>query len=435
MWQIISLFIRPIPMLIGVFLFGMIVLNKKIQINIKNFFILLLLIITVQTITYLNFTGLLKTIILAISNSLFYKYTFKISMKKSIFLTFLYMILLMIAELVELYILTQFLGMSREFCYETYAGSLISGALVTLLFIPIALLLREILRKLINENLENNTKIIIYSILIFVCAGMFFYTLIRKFRFQDDIALYVVTIGVLIGILFSLLKQTIENNKLTREYDQLLKFMTTYENEIEKQRILRHEVKNEFRTIRAKICDRQENKEIIEYIDEIVNDKYEVNQEKYAKFGYLPPNGIKGLCYFKTQEAEDRGIRVNINISKRVEKSTVYNLNIKQQRDFGRILGVFLDNAIEASIESKEKQIGIEAYINTEKEFKIIISNTYSNEIDKNKIGKEKFSTKGKNRGHGLLLVKQLTENNRIFELKTNIQGGIYTQTIIIKQK
>lgn len=435
MWQIISLFIRPIPMLIGVFLFGMIVLNKKIQINIKNFFILLLLIITVQTITYLNFTGLLKTIILAISNSLFYKYTFKISMKKSIFLTFLYMILLMIAELVELYILTQFLGMSREFCYETYAGSLISGALVTLLFIPIALLLREILRKLINENLENNTKIIIYSILIFGCAGMFFYTLIRKFRFQDDIALYVVTIGVLIGILFSLLKQTIENNKLTREYDQLLKFMTTYENEIEKQRILRHEVKNEFRTIRAKICDRQENKEIIEYIDEIVNDKYEVNQEKYAKFGYLPPNGIKGLCYFKTQEAEDRGIRVNINISKRVEKSTVYNLNIKQQRDFGRILGVFLDNAIEASVESEEKQIGIEAYINTEKEFKIIISNTYSNEIDKNKIGKEKFSTKGKNRGHGLLLVKQLTENNRIFELKTNIQGGIYTQTIIIKQK
>ena len=128
--------------------------------------------------------------------------------------------------------------------------------------------------------------------------------------------------------------------------------MKSYEIEIENQRILRHEIKNEFRTIRAKICDNQENKEIIEYIDEIVNDKYEIKKEKYAKFGYLPPNGIKGLCYFKVQEAENKGIVVSLNISKRIKNSTIYNLNIKQQRDFGRILGVFLDNAIEASVES-----------------------------------------------------------------------------------
>ena len=121
-----------------------------------------------------------------------------------------------------------------------------------------------------------------------------------------------------ISILLSLIKQTIENNELVNKYDKLLEFMKSYEIEIENQRILRHEVKNEFRTIRAKICDNQENKEIIEYIDEIVNDKYEVNQEKYAKFGYLPANGIKGLCYFKTQEAEEKGVSLSLSISKRI---------------------------------------------------------------------------------------------------------------------
>ena len=35
--------------------------------------------------------------------------------------------------------------------------------------------------------------------------------------------------------------------------------------------------------------------------------------------------------------------------------------------------------------------MGIEAYKNKEKEFRIIISNTYSNKIDKKKMGKEKF--------------------------------------------
>ena len=210
--------------------------------------------------------------------------------------------------------------------------------------------------------------------------------------------------------------------------------MTTYENEIENQRILRHEIKNEFRTVKAKIVDNQENKEIIEYIDEIINDKYEVVQEKYAKFGYLPPNGIKGLCYFKVQEAEKNGITVEVNISKKVKNSTVYDLTTKQQRDFGRMLGVFLDNAIEASIESKGKKIGIEAYANSEKELKLIITNTYNNIIDKTKIGRENFSTKGKQRGHGLLLVKQIVEKNEKIEVKTEIQQNLYIQIIKINK-
>ena len=64
----------------------------------------------------------------------------------------------------------------------------------------------------------------------------------------------------------------------------------------------------------------------------------------------------------------------------------------------------------------------------------MIISNTYNNKIDKNKIGIENFSTKGKTRGHGLLLVKQLVGKNNIFECKTNIQEELYIQTITIKK-
>ena len=111
----------------------------------------------------------------------------------------------------------------------------------------------------------------------------------------------------------------------------------------------------------------------------------------------------------------------------------VKKIDTKQQKSFGRIIGVILDNAIEASINSSDKQLGIEAYTNSEKEFKMIISNSYTNEVDSNKIGIKRFSTKGKNRGHGLLLVKHIINDNRIFNLKTNIQDDIYTQIISIK--
>ena len=434
MWQIISDGIGIFLFCLCEVVFVQMVLNKKIEP--KTSITIIILIITSIMCMWINATavGTTKAILIYTIHILEYKKLFKLSYSKSIFLTFIYMILIMIIEIIVLLLVTNIIGMSKFNYYDKVAGNILGNLLTGVLLIAIAYIFKKKLRKLINASLENNTKIIIYSIFTFICSAMFLYTIIKEFRISNDIFLYLASIVVLLTVLFSLIKQTLENNKLTNEYDKLLEFMTTYENEIENQRILRHEVKNEFRTIRAKICDKQENKEIIEYIDEIVKDKYEVNKEKYAKFGYLPPNGIKGLFYFKTQEAEKRNINVAINISKKVKDSIIYNLTVKQQRDFGRIIGVFLDNAIEASLESEKKQLGIEAYINLESEFKLIISNTFNNKIEELKIGKEKFSTKGKNRGHGLLLVKQLVEKNNIFEIKTDIQEELYIQIITVKK-
>ena len=438
MWQIISevitQYICAIISMIGVFLFSNIILNKKLQ-NLLNLRNILSLIISAIIYTVINiyFQTTLKSFFMMITILILYKYIFKEKFKKTIFMTVMYTLILLLVDLFVLLVVTKILNMSKEFCYDTFAGSVIGNIITQFIMITIAITLKKIFIYLLDNKITTSTKIIIISILTSLCSIMFLYAIVREFRLSNDIYLYLITIIVLLVALLSLIKQTIQNNRLLNEYDKLLEFMTTYENEIENQRILRHEVKNEFRTIRAKICDKQNNKEIIEYIDEIVNDKYKMDKEKYAKFGYLPPNGIKGLCYFKTQEAEDKGIKVNLNISKRIKNSNVYKLTIKDQRDFGRILGVFLDNAIEASKDSKKKQLGIEGYVNSNQEFKMIITNTYNNKIDKSKIGIDKFSTKGKNRGHGLLLTKQLTEKNNKFKIQTNIQENIYIQTIEIK--
>lgn len=433
MWQIISGYLSLFVMMLGVFIFGKFILTNELKKERKDVFYLILLFSVPQTIIYLTLNGTLKTICASIINIIFYKTIYIISYRKALFLTLLHIIILIIPEVLGLLFLTNVLRLSRNFCYNVYAGSLISNIVIFIMFIPIVFLLKKVLQKIMNEKIENNTKIIIFSILIFVCTVMFFYTFIKEFRFNNNVLIYLITMLVLLFVLFSLIKQTIENNKLTKEYDQLLEFMTTYEEEIEKQRILRHETKNEFLTIRAKLEDKEAEKEILNYIDEILKDKIVVKQEEYAKFGHLPPNGIKGLCYFKMQEAEKKGINVALSISKRIKKSTIFNLETKKQREFAKILGVFLDNAIEASYESMEKKIGIEAHITNITEFKMIISNTFNNKIDSEKIGKERFSTKGKNRGHGLLLVDHIMKNNNRFEIKTEIQGNIYSQIIIVK--
>ena len=432
MWEIIYSFIVIFIMLISVIIFGKIVLNKQKIITSKRECILFLLIGTIQTLIYINITGTEKTILMLLTNMIIYKYTYSISFSKSLFLSVLYMILLIIIDVIQLLFVAHLIG--TEDVYNNYAGSIIATLITCMILILIVLIIKKTLRKLLNTEISNNTKIIALSIITLIPILLFFYSLVKTFKFSNDIIQYLIAILVLATILFTLIKQTIDSNRISREYDNLLETMTTFENEIEKQRILRHEAKNELLTIRAKICDNQEHKEIIGYIDEILKEKIKVKQEEYAKFGYLPPNGIKGLCYFKVQEAEEKNIKVALNISKRIKSSTIYDLDTKQQKDFARILGVILDNAIEASEKSYKKQIGIEAYMNTNKEFKMIISNTYDNNIDKNKIGHERASTKGKNRGHGLLLVKHIINKNNILKLKTEIQNEIYTQTIIVKK-
>ena len=431
MWQIIDNYIGIVTMTIGVFFFDKIVLNEKLKISKIKLLVFICLISVLHTLIYLCFTGTVKTILMCLINTVLCKISFKVTVSKAIMTTFMYMVLLMIPESIGVIITTKILKMNN---YKEFVGSALGNISICAVFLILTYFTRKSLRNILNTKVSANKKIIIYLILTFVCIAIIFYQTFNNVVISIDLIISIFIMIAFIIILLSLIRQTIKNNNLINQYDKLLEFMTTYEQEIEKQRILRHEIKNEFRTIRAKICDNQENKEIIEYIDEIVNDKYEINKEKYAKFGNLPPNGIKGLCYFKTQEAEDKGIKVSLNISTKIKNSTIYNLTIKEQRDFGRILGVYLDNAIEASKESKEKQIGIEAYANSNKEFKMIITNTYNNEIDRTKIGIENFSTKGKNRGHGLLLVKQLINKNEIFEINTEIRKNLYIQKIEIKK-
>ncbi len=418
MLQTISTWFGILIMGICEIIFAKIILQEEIKVSKLELILIILISSIIYTTTNLYLYGTLKTIIVCAVHVLVFKIVFKINWYKAFILMMEYLLLLLILEIIEFFIVTKVLKIGTE-----YAGNILSNLFVCLIFILATLALKKPLIKIVNIKIKNEIKIAIFSILTFICTLAFFYTIIRDVNFNKNIIMYLAAIIILLTVLFSLIKQTIENNKLINEYDKLLEFMTTYENEIEKQRIMRHETKNEFLTIKGKIQDKQKGKEIIDYIDEILKEKIEVKQEEYAKFGYLPPNGIKGLCYLKVQQAQDKGISTSINISRRIKNSSIYKLNIKEQRNLGKILGVILDNAIEASIDSKDKTIGIEAYL-IKNECQIIISNSYKNLNKK---------SKGKNRGHGLLLVKYIINNNNKFDIKTDKTDKLYIQKITIK--
>lgn len=419
-------------MIITVYYFGQIILNNEFKIKklLKTWLIFLTAII-LHTIIYLYTDGIIKTLLLCILYSLFLSLIFKTSYWKSSLMSIIYTLIMIIPDLAVTLTLTIIFG--KQKFYLIFAGNIFSNFCVCVLMIALTFILRKPLRKLMNYKLSENKKIVIISVLATIFTAIFFYKFATGYKMNQEVLIYLVSMFAFIIILFTLFRQRIDNENVSKKYDELLDVMKNYESDIEEQRTLRHETKNEFATIKCKLQDKEDNKTIIEYIDSVIGEKEKAGSTNYSKFKYLPSNGLKGFFYYKCTEAEKKGISVSVNISKQIENSFLMDIETKDFKDLARIIGVYIDNAIEASSTSEDKKLGIEMYLIKEK-IEIIITNTFNNEINLDKIGKESFSTKGKHRGHGLLLVKKILSENNRFEAKKEIRGNIYIQSLKISE-
>ena len=419
-------------MMISVHVFGLVTSKEESKKNIKLKNILILILFAIlHTIINLYLDSSIKTLAICLLYTMYFYIIFDKKVYKSIFSSVLYIILAIIPDLLTL--ITKILNMSKEYCHNYIAGSVLGNMIIGIMLILMVLLLRKPLKTVVNYKLSNNVKIVTVSALTLITIAIFFYNLISNFRHDNDTYTYLLVIITLIVILVTLLRQKMENENMFKKYDDLLTIMKNYESDIEEQRTINHESKNELLTIRSKLSE-ENDKELCSYVDSIIGDKKSVNSAKFSKFKYLPSNGLKGFFYYKFIEAEKKGIKVSLNISKLVENSYLGDMKTKDFKDLTRIIGVYLDNAIEAASTSKDKKLGIEIY-EVKGIIQIIISNTYDNAIEKDKVGNERYSTKGKNRGHGLLLVKRiLNENNRITS-ETKITDSLYIQTIKINEK
>lgn len=385
-------------------------------------------------LTYLTIGGVFSSLLHFIIIIIMFMYLFNIKVPKGIFMSFLHSLLLLVADIIIMIITMYLLKMDRSYLYDKFAGSVWSNMLVCIVFCIITFLIKKPLQKLLKYKMSSNKLISLFTILTIICVAVFFYIGFSNLKIDYALLISVFSMVVFIAVLFGLVKQKIENDKITEKYDSLIEFMKSYEEVIDNQRIYHHENKNQLINIKGKIIDKDKNKNIIEYIDSILNEEIEFSKEKYSKLKYLPSNGFKGLFYYKISKAEDLKIKVSISVSKSIENSLLHKMENNDYKELCRIIGVYLDNAIEASNISNDKLIGIEIYCD-EKDICIVISNTYIGEINIQNVNKTGFTTKGKGHGYGLSLVRNILNNNKRFENSTEITETLYIQKLIVKNK
>lgn len=137
---------------------------------------------------------------------------------------------------------------------------------------------------------------------------------------------------------------------------------------------------------------------------------------------------IYGVLLNKYKRAEESNIDMNIDIMVELDKFKDKSYVIS------RIIGILLDNAIEATSECEEKVVNIQ-FVKEESKNRnlIIIENTYNNKnVDTNKIFEKNFTTKEGNSGLGLWKIKDILSKDMELDLYTTKDGVMFKQQLEI---
>ena len=241
----------------------------------------------------------------------------------------------------------------------------------------------------------------------------------------------VVMATIFIGLVIMSTKIRANYNKISSKYETSISSLKEYEVMIDKFRVETHENKNEFLTVRNMIKDDPD--EAIKYIDKLVNNKIEDNNKIMKKTAKIPSGGLKATIYSKLCLMDKLKIKYKLNIARDVHTTDLINLDEDLVLKICKILGVFLDNAIEAVKKLKKKEIFVEIY-SMDDNLCIDITNNFKGNLDLNKISEQKYTTKGEGHGYGLSLVdKLLKEEPERLENEKSINGDTFTQMLKIK--
>lgn len=169
-------------------------------------------------------------------------------------------------------------------------------------------------------------------------------------------------------------------------------------------------------------CEMDELKNYFE--NEIFPTRRLIDQGDYKlnQLGNIGVLEIKSLLSAKMIYAHESGIDVTIDIPDRVDSFLIDTV------DFARILGIFLDNAIEATLETEQPQIGLHIIRNKDG-----VSITISNHFQGNnemlyKIKQKGFSTKTGHQGIGLSNARKIISSYDNVLLETTMRRGCFMQ-------
>lgn len=401
--------------------------ENKMKFNFKTVIVLVIfgILITINTKFNSGYSrALIGYLITVINCYIVFNDDFNLTIIKG---TFCYL-LVSISELI-LYV---FLIATKMFNLEIIDKNLFVKFLFSIVTvaIPYGLLSIEKINKVLKRLINNLNRPIITSIVFILClltVATISYKAINNLSTKK----YIDSIFLLLFFLFLIYLIVYNKYRVVKEVkktEELLDMMTIYEKRIDEDRIIRHEMLNNLLALKS-FKDKNSD-EFDKTLDDFIMTCS--NKSVGVKNIYKLPPGLKGIVYYKMNIASDKKINYNINISKQVNIK-LEKENYKEYVSLCKILGIIIDNAIEASEKTKDKLLIIDAY-NEKDGIVIEVTNSCKEkDMDISSLYKKGYSSKGNNRGFGLHIARMLLKNSKHLKMEQECVNNLFITKIIIK--
>jgi len=405
--------------------------NTKFTIN--QLFILLIFSGLLATLNFFNteiFKGVLKIISVYILFCGFYSITFKKQFSKILTGALILYLSLFVAEVLTAIIVSiifNFLGKSIDIMKNT----IIINAIIVIIEYSIVKFNKNKIQKSINNtNLSiKNNWIIIITILVTLSLLVFKIPLSNwKFDLEFIITMIILFCFCIVGLHLLKLNSSIEET--LEKYNHELKYSKVVSKVTAEYRKANHEHKNELSIIRG-MAAKNDNKKLLEYLDILIEKKNNIKYKWSGELIYLPLDELKSLMNYKLVEMENQNIDIGLTISRDISKMNFKNLDINKESNLYNIIGIYLDNAMQAALESKERIVNIDIHRNR-KNLVFIVGNTYMGKINLEKIDEYGYTTKGKNHGIGLNIVRNILEDSEVFSQTRKIIDNYFVQELVV---
>lgn len=301
-------------------------------------------------------------------------------------------------------------------------------------------------RKLIRERLiplcENRQKkkiVYLISLEIILCGLIFVFNVVfgNSIGYTSPVLLFngilfflfFLSTGIMIWQLYKTMQEDYRLRARITQAESLGEYALRLENLYQEIRGFKHDYLNILSSMYSYLEEGRFDELKQYYEQKLLPDgkKLAESDMSIGKLGNMKIMELKGLLYTKVLKAADSELHVTVDIP---EPIASINMDIP---DLIRILGILLDNAIEAALQTSEKELYIGILGGSERDH-IRIANSSLPVPNIAELFKEGYSEKDGHPGIGLYEVNTLLDKHPEALLNTEYKDGSFIQLLWIRQ-
>lgn len=281
------------------------------------------------------------------------------------------------------------------------------------------------------DSMNRKTKRLLIANSILLLLSLILQFVLLNF-YIDNLPIYITLLAILslVGYYFISIYSLTKTTKLeitTRDLEESKQYNKTLTILHDNIRCFKHDFNNIVTTIGGYVYSK-DMEGLEKYYSQLVRDCQKSNNLSALNPESINNPAVYSLLTNKYHMASELGITVNVDSF--IDFNT---LNMKIY-EFTKILGILLDNAIEASKECDEKIINVTIRKDPKANRQLlVIENTYKEkDVDTEKIYDKGFSSKPNNTGLGLWEVRQILKRNNNLNLYTTKNNDFFKQQLEI---